>query len=327
VKTFLSIASIALGSVLVAVAAVYGVSALRVTQEVEAFSDLSEVFPDETTRPSPLPASEGSSAPLNILLLGFDGSGASGRDFDSIRGRRSDAMMLVNVSGDRSAVTVVSLMRDLWVDIPGHRTDKLNAALSIGGVPMAVAAVEQLLDVRVDHVVMTDFDGLIGVADFLGGVDINNPVAFRSTHLVGKFFEAGPQTMSGEELLAFSRERYAFQDGDYRRVKNQRLALQALAKQLGAQVNPLAPWEIPGLVRRVGQFVAIDSTLTPSTLARLAVELRSSAVATATLPTLGTGASPGGQSIVIPNYDGITQVSEALKADTLSKAVIFLDER
>jgi LCP family protein required for cell wall assembly len=327
VKTFLGIGSLGLGAVLVVVTAVYGLTAMRVTQEVEGFSDLSEVFPDETTRPSPLPASEGLSAPLNILLLGFDGSGRSGGDFDTIRGRRSDAMILVNISGDRSAVTLVSLLRDLWVDIPGHRIDKLNSALSIGGVPMAVAAVEQLLDVRVDHVVMTDFDGLIGLADLLGGVDIVNPVFFRSTHLAGKTFDAGPQKMNGEELLAFTRERYAFQDGDYRRVKNQRLALQALAKQLGSKVNPFAPWEIPGLVRSVGQYVAIDSTLTPTTLARLATELRSSTIVTATLPTLGTGASPGGQSIVIPNYDGIKKVSDALKADTLDKEIIFIDER
>jgi LCP family protein required for cell wall assembly len=251
--------------------------------------------------------------------LGVDSGGRDIRDFENLRGRRSDAMMLVNISGDRSEVTLVSLMRDLWVDIPGHRTDKLNAAVSLGGVPMAVAAVEQLLDVRVDHVIVSDFDGLIGLTDSFGGVDIVNPQRFRSWHMPGKIFEAGPQRMTGEELLAFTQERFAFRDGDYTRVQNQRLALQALAKALAKSIRPLSPWEVPATIKQVGQFVAIDKGLNLATMVSLALDFNSQdpQVATLTLPTLGTGTTPGGQSIVIPDYAGIKQVSEALKEDSI----------
>jgi LCP family protein required for cell wall assembly len=330
VKKILAIASLSFGALLIAVVAVYGLSAIRIGQEVEQLTDLTEVFPEESSRPAPLENVGAASKPMNILILGVDAGNTPVGNFENIRGRRSDTMIVVNIPGDRSAVTLLSLMRDLWVDIPGHRTDKLNSALSLGGVPMAVAAVEQLLDVRVDHVVMTDFEGLIGVADFFGGVDIANPVGFRSTHMEGKFFEAGQQTMTGEELLAFTRERYAFQDGDYRRVKNQRLALQSLAKTMASRIDPLAPWEIPSQVNKVGQFVAFDTTLTTTTMVRLALDLRSldkSAIATATLPTRGVGASPGGQSIVLPDYDGIEKVSDAIKSDTLYREAIFLDDR
>lgn len=323
----LAIAAVVVAGLVGTVATVYGVSAFRASQEVAELVSESTAFPEESTRPTPTEPTKAPKKPVNILVLGVDSGAKDIRDFENLRNRRSDAMILVNISGDRSEVTLVSLMRDLWVDIPGHRTDKLNAAVSLGGVPMAVAAVEQLLDVRVDHVIVSDFDGLIGLTDSFGGVDIVNPQRFNSYHIPGRVFEAGPQRMNGAELLAFTQERFAFRDGDYTRVKNQRQALQALATSMAKSIRPLSPWEVPGKIKQVGQFVAIDQSLTLTTMVRLAIDLITldPQVGTLTLPTLGTGTTPGGQSIVIPDYAGIQEVSEALKEDRVYQLQLLVD--
>jgi len=312
-------AIVVVGVVALVVSGTYAFFFVRLAGEVDNLRGLSDAFPLEETRPNAL-GENSDRAPLSFLVLGVDGGGTGISDLEKIRGKRSDAMILVNISGNREEVTMVSLMRDLWVDIPGRGTDKINAAISIGGVPLAVETVESLLDIRIDHVVLTDFEGLVGLADLVGGVGVDNPKAFGSTHLRGKQFEAGYQVMTGEELLAFTKERFAFIDGDYQRVRNQRLALMGLAKGLIRSVNPLAPWALLPTITAAKEHVVTDRSLSTFSLIGLAFDLRGfdlNTVGSFTLPTLGTGTSPGGQSIVIPNYPGIYDVSEAMKADRL----------
>lgn len=311
-----------IGATLVGTLGVYGFSFLSAAREVDELRAITEAFPVEESRPTPAEPVEGFKTPVNVLVLGVDAGGMPLRAIDDIRGRRSDAMILVNVSGDRQHITMVSLMRDLWVDIPGQGVNKINAALSLGGVPLSVETVESLLNVRIDHVVVTDFEGLISLTDGLGGVEVDNPIGFNSSHLPGKYFESGPQMMSGEELLAFSRERYAFTDGDYSRVRNQRLALSAILDSLMESINPLAPWTIPDTVRTVGKFVLTDQSLTGDRVTRLAgdlVRFNTDDIGSLTLPTLGTATSPGGQSIVLPDEAGIDDFSVALREDRLSQ--------
>lgn len=314
---------ISLGVAIVGALGVYGFSIVSTAHEVDALRALPEAFPAEESRPAAAAPMEGEQPPVNILILGVDAGGTPLRDLDDIRGRRSDTMILVNISGDRQHITMVSLMRDLWVDIPGAGENKINAALSLGGVPLAVETVESLLEARIDHVMLTDFDGLISVTDRLGGVELDNPIGFNSSHLPGKYFDAGPQVMSGEELLAFTRERYAFRDGDYSRVHNQRLALSALLAALVDSLNPLTPWTIPETVRSLSTFVLTDQLLTAEVVTRLAGGLVGFApddMGSVTIPTLGTGTSPGGQSIVVPDVPGIAELSQALREDRLAQA-------
>ena len=87
-------------------------------------------------------------------------------------------MMLVHIPADRKGAYVTSIMRDTWLDIPGHGKAKINAAFAYGGVPLAVQTLEGLLDTRIDHVAAIDFEGFKGLTDALGGVEINNPIAF-----------------------------------------------------------------------------------------------------------------------------------------------------
>lgn len=88
--------------------------------------------------------------------------------------------MLAHVPADRQHVYLMSIMRDSWVEVPGHGRAKINAAYSWGGVALTTETVEQLLDIRIDHVAEIDFAGFEDMTDALGGVTVDSPG--RSQH-------------------------------------------------------------------------------------------------------------------------------------------------
>src|SRR5690606_19084889 len=123
------LASIA--GVLAVLVGVVGIYAFSLFQKFESSESLTDVFPDEDSRPAPV---EGGAQ--NILLLGSDTRGAISESLDSASGNRSDTMMVVHVSADRQDIHVMSIMRDSWVTLPGRGEAKMNAALAYGGVPL-----------------------------------------------------------------------------------------------------------------------------------------------------------------------------------------------
>src|SRR5690606_401872 len=105
----------------------------------------------------------------------------------------------------------MSIMRDNWVNIQGHGEAKINAAVAYGGIPLAVNTVENFIDARIDHVALIDFESFKGLTDAVGGVTVNNTIAFDSINGGHGFsFAQGEITLNGDEALAFVRERYAF---------------------------------------------------------------------------------------------------------------------
>lgn len=287
----------------------------------EGTKTIENVFPDETSRPAPV---EGDAAQAqNILLLGSDARGDMGGDLEAIEGQRADSIMVAHIPANRDGVQVVSIMRDSWVPIPGHGEAKINAALSVGGVSLMVQTVEQFIDVRIDHVAIVDFEGFEGLTDSLGGVTIDNPIAFESYNIAGKYFPAGPQTMNGEAALAFVRERYAFADGDYQRVRNQQLFIKAvLGKTLSAETltNPVT---VSSLVGAVAPYLAVDAELDSQYLIDLALgftSLRSDDIAFFSAPTSGTGTAAG-QSIVVVDQVKLQELRDAFRTDALATYV------
>ncbi|WP_432393336.1 LCP family protein [Pseudarthrobacter sp. L19] len=285
-------------------------------------------FPQESTRPEkPQPTQGGNGkTAVNILLMGSDSRGAT--ESQAAEGassdQRADTLMLVHIPADRKNIYTMSIMRDLWVDIPGHGQAKINAALSLGGTPLMVQTVESIFKQRIDHVAMMDFQSFKGLTDALGGVTVNVTTPFNSSHLKGHYFGLGPNTMNGDEALAFVRERYAYADGDYQRVRNQQAYLKAvLKKSIDAQTlsNPVT---VSNLVGAMSPYISVDKSLDAATIAGLAVDLkdvRAQNVVMFTLPTSGTGTSADGQSIVLPNPDAIAHITDAMTKDTLTSYV------
>lgn len=287
---------------------------------------IKEAFPEESLRPEEAKPATGAAAPISILLLGSDsrGSGEYNPVLETASDQRADTLMLVHIPADRSNVYSISLMRDLWVDIPGHGQSKVNAALSYGGVPLMVQTVETLFDQRIDHVAVVDFEGFRGLTEALGGVEVNSTVAFTSSNHLDHVYRVGPNLLKGDEALAFVRERYAFPDGDYQRVRNQQAFLRALIDRTISAETLSNPVTVHNMIQSISPYISVDETLDAGTLARLGLELRNvrkQDIAMFTLPTNGTGTSSNGQSVVLPNPEAIKKISDALADDTMGAYV------
>lgn len=316
-KRRLRIALIAMGSVLVLLLGTVGVYAFVLSQKIDGVEKIVEAFPEETLRP-PVVETEGP-APQNILLLGSDTRGSIGTKLDDIKGSRSDTMMVVHISADRKSIQVMSLMRDFWVDIPGRGKAKLNAAMAYGGVPLTVQTIEGIIDSRIDHVAMVDFQGFKGVTNALGGVTVDNPRAFSSSRKDNFSYAQGKITLNGAQALSFVRERYAFSDGDYSRVVNQQLFIKAVMAETLSKETLTNPVTISDLVSAIAPYMAVDEGLNSSYAVALGLELRDVRVGDVkffTMPSLGTGME-GSQSVVKVNWDEVPKIQKAFKDDTL----------
>ncbi|MGL3806083.1 LCP family protein [Paeniglutamicibacter sp. R2-26] len=292
----------------------------------KTFDDKTQViasaFPEESLRPVKNP-DDGS---LNFLLLGVDhgADGTSTSDMLSGGGtdQRSDSMMLMHIPEDRKGVYVMSIMRDLWTDIPGHGTQKINAAMSLGGVPLTVQTIEGMLDTKIDHVAMIDFNGFKELSTALGGVKVKNDIEFYSTDKYKYHYPVGEITLEGNEALRFVRERKPFVDGDYQRVRNQQKFIKAVISEMLSKDTLTNPATIYEVIDTVSPYLSFDDGFDAATAAGLGLQLkdlRASNVEMFTLPTAGTGTSPDGQSIVVRDEVAMAQISKALKSDTMSE--------
>jgi polyisoprenyl-teichoic acid--peptidoglycan teichoic acid transferase len=275
---------------------------------------LTDVFPDEAGRPAP--SETGSTT---ILLLGSDTRGGIGETLASAEGDRSDVMLVIRISGDREHVTAMSIMRDMWVEIPGRSDNKINAALAFGGVPLTVQTVENLLDTRIDHVAVLDFEGFAAITDVLGGVTVNNERAFTPVTLPEVRFPQGEVTLNGTEALAYVRERMAFASGDFQRVRNQQAYVRGLASKI-LDTNVIADSRrVKSLFEAVSPYFARDEALTADLIIRIGGSLRnvtSDDIMFFTMPNLGTG-TRGGQSVVVVDFDEVEVIKGLLQEDRL----------
>jgi len=310
------VVGIASALVLALVAAV-GVFALRLQSSTSEVETVEDAFPDDSMRPD---ADAADSDPLNYLLLGSDARGEGGSLLDSL-GDRADTILLVHVPSDRETVQVMSIMRDSYVDIPGYGSAKVNAALAYGGVPLMVATVEQLIDQRIDDVAIIDFAGFEGLTDALGGVTVQNEVAFSAAHSGPVHtFEAGEITLDGAEALDYVRERYAFPDGDYQRVRNQQAFMSGLLAALldpAVVANPIA---ITELVEVMAPYMATTTGLGTTSILGIATQFVGAGipdVRTFTMPTTGTG-TVGSESVVLVDEAALQLVRDAFRQDSMT---------
>ncbi|WP_158863009.1 LCP family protein [Leifsonia sp. AG29] len=269
-------------------------------------------FPQESGRPTASPTGA-----ENILLLGSDKRGTVDLNQSSVDDQRSDTMMIVHIPADRKSVQVMSVMRDSWVNVPGHGKAKINAALAYGGVPLVVQTVEQLTNARIDHVAMIDFSGFKDMTDALGGITVDVPKAFSEN---GYSFTQGPNFMNGSQALVFVRARHPFADADYQRVRDQQAFLKAMANRVISQGTLTSPDKIFSFASAVSKHLSVDAGFDFQSMAALGVSLRdvrSGDITYFTMPTSGTGME-GAQSVVYVNEAQLPALKAAFAGDTLA---------
>ncbi len=180
----------------------------------------------------------------NILLIGND-SRVNGED------GRSDAMILVSISNQTKTIYLTSLLRDIYVEIPGHESNRLNAAYAFGGPELLLETIKQNLDIEVNRYVQVNFQAFANLIDAVGGVDLeltNEEVQWVNAYLNEyNMLEnrpidtdylptdaSGLLHLNGPQALAYSRNRYI--GSDFGRTERQRKILEAVFHQLPSSV-------------------------------------------------------------------------------------------
>ncbi len=248
---------------------------------------------------------------LNFLILGSDSRESGGDPSDWQYGAgRSDVMMLVQLSGDRKSVNVMSIPRDSWVSIPGYGEAKVNAAYSFGGASLTIQTVQDLTGVGIDHFAVVDFTSFEQMTDALGSVTIDTV--------------DGPQTMNGAEALAFVRERKSLPHGDFDRVRRQQAWIQAIMSRVFEKDVLTSPQKVGQLAQILLAHSAVDEGLDVDSMVSLGLslkDLRGPGVTFFTAPYTGTGTSADGQSIVVLDDSALASLMDAWRKDDVKDYV------
>lgn len=300
-------AKVALAIVIVAVvaaAAAVGVYFFREAQKAQINEDLHSMEQEELEAvDNELTGMTTFDEPFTMLLLGSDA-----RADDPDMGARTDTIILVRVDPLQNIISMVSIPRDTKIQLPGVGTAKFNAAYSYGGPSGTIAAVKELCGVDIDHYAEINFEGLVGLVDAIGGIDVYVDETVDDPDAGAIVIPAGEQHLDGAAALTFSRSR-AYVDGDFTRVSNQRKVIEAIVhKGLEAPAT-----ELYGLVKASAAFLTTDSGMDVDFIYSLADQIRHNndypvTLYTATIPA--TTATENGVSYVIADMPGVADMME-----------------
>jgi polyisoprenyl-teichoic acid--peptidoglycan teichoic acid transferase len=171
--------------------------------------------------------------PQTILLLGSDRRPDDATDGGAGTGARSDTIILVRLDPDRQATALMSLPRDLKVEIPGYGVDKINAAYSAGGPKLTLETVKQLTGLPINHVINVDFHGFQKAIDAIGCIytDVDRRYYNDTAEFAYINIPAGYQQMCGDKALQYARFRH--EDSDLVRGIRQQDLLRDAKQQVG----------------------------------------------------------------------------------------------
>ena len=229
----------------------------------------------------------------------------------SVPGQRTDSIILVYVPSGGGHSALISIPRDSYVPIPGHGSNKINAAFAFGGPKLLVRTIEQATDLRIDGYVEVGFGGFVGIVDGVGGVQICLPAPFKDS-MTKINLPKGCQTLDGPTALGFVRARYSDPRGDIGRAQRQRQFLGAVLKKLATPSTVLLPTRWWTVTHDIASNVAVGQDTSLMDGGRVALALR--------------GLSNGDTlSLVVPladiNYQ--TPAGSSVKWDTTRAKALF----
>ena len=234
---------------------------------------------------------------INILLVGKDASSSDGRP-------RTDSMILVSINKETDKLTMVSIMRDLYVQIPGGYSDnRINAAYRFGGIELLNATIEKNFGIVIDGNIEVDFKQFATIIDILGGVDIELSEAEARYMTNMKYYgtmEAGVNHLRGEAALEYCRIRAI--DSDHNRTERQRKLLLTIADR-AKDMSFSQVWDI---INDVLPYVKTDmsnSELVSVLTAGIQALLSGNGISSSKIPQSGHyyGANILGMQVLVPD--------------------------
>lgn len=211
-------------------------------------------------------------------------------DASAVAGGRTDTIMVVHLPDNSTKPTMVSLLRDSRVSIPGHGHRKINAAYSFGGPSLLVQTVEQATGLRIDHYAEIGLGGFASVVDDVGGVRmcLSQPV---KDSFAGINLPAGCQNLDGTNALGYVRSRHAFAASDFARTEHQRQFIGALADKIASPGVLLNPFDFFPVLTDLPKALTVDKGDHLQNLLGLAWAMRgisSGGVVTTAVPIAGS---------------------------------------
>lgn len=254
---------------------------------------------------------------LTALLVGTDSRGGD-------LGGMSDVIVLAQLSEDREHLSLVSVARDSYVDIPGYGRDKVNAAFARGGIPLLRQTVSELMGgLEIDLVAQTNFEMFIALTRWMDGFWVDNRHA--STVTVGStgrqvVFEEGRVFLENTDGLIYVRERKSLPLGDLDRTERHRAALVGMMERL-AEIREQEPAKLVELLPMLYQNVKVDGDLQLEqllTMVDVGSRLGPEGVTSVMVPVSRFGTSPAGASVNVLDAARTRELGEALRNGDLS---------
>jgi LCP family protein required for cell wall assembly len=245
---------------------------------------------------------------INILLFGVDARTLNERS-------RSDTIMIASIDTKNNAVKLTSLMRDMYVEIPGKGKNRINAAYALGGPALAIKTVNTNFDMNITRYATVNFYSLEKIIDQIGGITIDvkkneiDPLNACIRELnrldpsgkVAYVNSAGPQTLNGRQAVAYSRIRKVGRD-DFERTERQRTVMNEMFKK----AKSVGVLKLPGLAEAI--LPNVETNITKSEMISLgitAVQHSGNAIEQYRLPVDGTYQSQtiNGMSVLVPDME------------------------
>ncbi|RME05958.1 MAG: LytR family transcriptional regulator [Anaerolineae bacterium] len=285
------------------------------TGEMPASTPTQPPVPSLSLTPTPTLIPWDGKERVTVLVMGLDY-----RDWIAGQGRsRSDTMMLLSLDPVTKTAGMLSVPRDLWVNIPGYGHGKINTAHAIGGPTLAVKTVELVIGVPIHYYAVIDFQAFIAFIDELGGVKLDIPYEIEVDPLFdeNKVLKPGVQTLPGDLALAYARNR-STGNGDFDRARRQQQVVLAIRDRiLDFNLLPVLVKKAPTLYRQLADGITTNMSLDDMIrLAVLAASIPRENIRSGVIDTnyVAFGWSPDNLSILVPYPDRIRVLRDEIFA-------------
>lgn len=268
---------------------------------------------------------------LNILALGSQTRDGQGPGFGRDPGTDlSDTAMLIHLNASHTRAIVLSIPRDLLVDrppcqervggnaiIPGQQGAMFDSAMNLGGPACAVATVQDMSGIRIDHFIRVDFNGFRTMTDALGGVQVCVPAPGIHDWRSHLNISAGLHVISGNQALAFVRDRHGIGNGgDLGRIQMQQMFVSSLIKKVLSAGTLHDPVTLYRLADAATKSLTTDPGLgSVQALLGLAQSLRALKLSHITFVTLPNKLDPANVDRLMPAEPAASAVWQLLRED------------